>query len=244
MTVRYRLGAEELIELGDSENQIILRNRKPFLAGRLRESASLGTPPSPMSTVDALSIVSKEIADRLTLALSTMASVMNMQLGSLAQSPEIAAKAAAGLLDSCPTTAKLYAQILLFGGTLAKYGLSVPDLGLQGLSTILAGLKMAVVQKLSAQEIDAFFREALEEILVKTSDQNRMAMQIALDSLGASGSNPTPSVSESGQPMVSPAGTSGPAPGTSQKGAPGIETALAVGTVGVVALVTALVGGK
>lgn len=244
MTTRYRLGAEELIELGDSENEVILRNRRPFLAGRLRDHSSLGTPPTTVSPVDALSIVSKEIADSLSLALSTMSSVMNVQLGTLAQSPETTAKAVTGLLDSCPTTSKLFAQILLLGGTLAKYGLSIPDLGLQGLAAILAGVKTAMTQKSSVPEIDASIQDAEREILEKTADEKKPAMQTVLESLGASGTNLTPSVSPSGQPMAAPAGTSGMPIGASQKGTGALETALAVGAVGAVALVTALVGGK
>ena len=33
--LRYQLGAEELIELGADGSKVILKNRKPFLAGRI-----------------------------------------------------------------------------------------------------------------------------------------------------------------------------------------------------------------
>jgi hypothetical protein len=228
-TIRYQLGAEELIELG-SDSKVILKNRKPFLAGRI---VKLGQ--AEENVLDTLAAVGKFMAEKLALALGTLTKIMNVSLGVIAQSVDVAVLNITDLLQKVPAIGDLLAQILLLGGALVKFGLSIPGLVLGGLGNILAGIARALGSDVQSQ-IDS----GTQSILDQAPEELKDRVEKIIGTLGISGTNLTPDVHGNGQPMATPAGTSlsGAPPPPAPEGN-GLGNALAVG-VPLVALVTSL----
>jgi hypothetical protein len=231
--LRYQLGAEELIELGADGSNVILTNRKPFLAGRI---VKLGVPEE--NILDTLAASGKFLADGLSLALNTLSKILGMPLGALAQSSDVAALNVSDLLKKVPATGDLLAEILLLGGALVKFGLSFPGLALSGLGNVLAGIARAMQGGENVQDqVDT----AKECILGMAPEDLKDRVEKILSSVGVSASSLTPDVLGNGQPLASPAGTSLSGAPPAPEGS-GLRNALAVGVpvVGVVALVTSL----
>jgi hypothetical protein len=232
--IRYQLGAEELIELGSDGKNMLLRNRKPFLAGRI---VKLGAPEE--NILDTLAASGKFLADRLSLSLNTLAKVLNMPLGALAQSADVAALNVSDLLKKVPAIGVLLSEILLLGGVLVKFGLSVPDLALGGLGNVLAGIARAMQGGDNVQDqID----KAKDCILDHAPEDMEDRVEKILSSVGVSASSLAPDVLDNGQPVATPAGTSlsGAPPPPAPEGS-GLGNALAVGVpVGVAALLASL----
>lgn len=233
--LRYQLGAEELIELGADGSKVILKNRKPFLAGRI---VKLGSPDE--NILDTLAASGKFLAEKLSLALNTLAKILNMPLGALAQSADVAALNVSDLLKKVPAVGDLLAEILLLGGALVKFGLSFPGLALGGLGNVLAGIARSMEGGANVQsQID----KAQECILDQAPEDMKDRVEKILSSVGVSSTSLTPDVLGNGQTLASPAGTSlsGALPPPAPEGS-GLRNALAVGVpmVGVVALVTSL----
>lgn len=230
MTAIYRLGAEELIELGTGD-KVMLKNRRPFLAGRI---SRLGAPEEDI--LDTLAAVGKFLAEKLALALNTLAKILNVSLGALAQSADIAAMNVSDLLKKVPAIGDLLAEILLLGGSLVKFGLSIPGMALHGLGNLLAGIARTMEGRGDVQDqID----KAENSILDQAPEELKDRVEKILRTIGVAGNSLTPDVLGDGQPMVSAAGTSlsGAPPPPAPEGS-GLGNALVVGVpVGVAALV-------
>jgi hypothetical protein len=239
--LRYHLGAEELIELG-ADNRVMLKNRRPFLAGR---TFKLGQP-AEESILDMLAAAGKWVADTLSYALHVLGSIIDVPAAWLAQGAEVAFNAVSDLLKKVPVLGNLLAEILLLGGALIKFGLSLPGMALQGLSNLLAGLARALdgqSEKAANQEkLDTARNRVLE--LAPSELKDRVMKLLA--AIGISGDNLTPDILPNGQPTSSPAGTStlsgASPPPVSESG--GLRNVLAVGVpvLGVVALAAAMTG--
>jgi hypothetical protein len=230
--LRYQLGAEELIELGIDGSKVILKNRKPFLAGRI---VRLGSPEE--NILDTLAMVGKFVAERLALALDTLSRILNVPLGVISESVDVASMVVSDLLKKVPSIGNLLAEILLLGGALMKFGLSIPGLVLGGLACLLAGIAKAMDGRSDTQaQIDT----AKESILNQASEDLKDRVEKIIGTIGISEDNLAPDVTVSGQPLTTPAGTS--LSGAPPPPAPGASNAWAVGVpvVGAVALVTAL----
>lgn len=234
--IRYQLGAEELIELGSDSSNVMLKNRRPFLAGRV--VMRLGAPEE--NILDTLAIVGKFLAERLGVALNTLAKILNTPLGVLAQSSDMAALKISDLLKKVPAIGNLLAEILLLGGSLVKFGLSIPGIVLGGLGNMLVGMARTMEGSGDAQsQID----QAKESILDQAPEELKDRVEKILSTIGVSSGSLTPDVESNGQPMAPPAGTSlsgsPPPPGPERSG---LRSAWTVGVpvVGAVALITAL----
>lgn len=229
--LRYQLGAEELIELG-GDSKVILKNRKPFLAGRI---VKLGIPEE--NLLDTLEAAGPFIAEKLSLALETLATIINMPLGLMIESTDVAALSVSDLLKKVPSIGNLLAEILILGGALMKFGLSIPGLVLNGLACLLAGIAQAMDGRPETQaQIDA----AKQSILSQASEDLKDRVEKIIGTIGVSGDNLAPDVTVGGRPLTTPAGTS--LSGAPPPPVPGLSNALAVGVpvVGAVALATAL----
>lgn len=231
--IRYQLGAEELIELGSDGKNVMLKNRKPFLAGRI---VKLGEPEE--NILDTLAAVGQFVAQKLSLALNTLAKILNMPLGAMAQSLDVAALNISDLLKKVPAIGNLLAEILLLGGALVKFGLSIPGLVLGGLGQVLAG----IARSLGGSEVQDQIDQAKNSILDQAPEELKDRVEKILSNIGVSVESLTPGVHGNGQPMASPAGTSlsGALPPPAPEGS-GLGNALVVGVpVGVAALVASL----
>lgn len=240
--LRYHLGAEELIELGTPENKVMLKNRKPYLAGRTFKlsQAAEETP------LDLISAAGKWIADTLSYALHVLGSIIDVPAGWLAQGAEVAFNAVSDLLKKVPVLGNLLAEVLLLGGALIKFGLSLPGMALFGLANLLAGLARALDEQSDKAANQAKVDVARNRVLELAPSELKERVEKLLATIGISGENLTPDVLPNGQPMSSPAGTSvlsGASPPPASEGA-GLRNALAVGVpvLGVVAIAAAMTG--
>lgn len=232
-TIRYQLGAEELIELGSDGTKIVLKNRKPFLAGRIvRLGAS-----EEENILDSLAAASKFLADKLSLSLITLSKIINVPVGVLSQSPDVAASHISDLVKKVPSMGILLAEILLLGGALVKYGLSTPGLALSGLGNLLSGVASALS---GVDGVQAYLDKAHALILDQASEDMKDRIERIFSAVGISADNLTPDVDGNGQPSAPPAGTSfsGAPPPPAPEGN-GLGNALAVG-VPMMALVTSM----
>lgn len=238
---RYRLGAEELIELGASGNMAMLKNRRPFLAGR---TYKLGQADVVETVIDWISAAGTWVADTLSYALSVLGKIIDVPAGVLAQGVDIAFNAISALLKKVPAIGNFLAEILLLGGALIKFGLSLPGMALSGLSTLLAGAAKALDGQSDSGVNQEKVVVARDRILELAPSELKDRVQKLFAEIGITGSNLTPDIHKNGQPKTAPAGTSTlsgtPPPPASEGGR--LQTALAVGVpiLGVVAIAAAI----
>jgi hypothetical protein len=249
---RYRLGAEELLELGRARNPQPVAERKPFLASRLRKPMLRQTPqraPESVFILDVLGSVAGFVADGLSLALGALGTLVDLPLGILSQGVDVAFNGLAGLFGGIPGIGGFLSQILLLGGSLIKFGLSVPGLLLHGLGNIMGGVAKFLKGENSEGKNQDNLDGAKEEIISKAPPGLKDNVKKILDASGVTGGNLTPNVGSTGTPRPD-VGTPG-APGAPGAVMPGdvsaapstdLETALAIGVpaVGAIALIAAL----
>lgn len=193
--------------------------------------------------LDVLGSVAGFIADGLSFALNTLGSLVDLPLNILAQGVDIVFNGIGGLLKEVPIIGDLLAQILVMGGSLIKFGLSIPGLLLHGLGNILGGIAKALKGENSSGANEEKVDTAKKDIIGKAPDPLKDSVKKILDASGVSGSNLTPSVSPTGEPMPSTA-PGGAAAGAGAGAGEGtdLSTMLAIGVpaIGVLALVAAL----
>lgn len=249
---RYRLGAEELLELGRARSPQYVAERQPFLASRLRKPMLRQTPqrePESIFILDILGSVAGFVADGLSLALGALGTLVDLPLGILSQGVDVAFNGLAGLFSGIPGIGGFLSQILLLGGSLIKFGLSVPGLLLHGLGNIMGGVAKFLKGEGSEGKNQDDIDEAKEEIISKAPPGLKENVKKILDASGVTGGNLTPSVGSSGTPR--PDGGTPVNGGAGGPGTPGdltsvpstdLETVLAIGVpaVGAIALIAAL----
>lgn len=202
---RYRMGAEELIELG----RPVPFGRpihQPFLAGRAEHESAVSQPfmgqvrrrmgdRAQMGDIlDIAKDVGGVITGALGFVLSTLGDLVSVPLNILSQGIDIAFTNIASLLDHIPIIGGLLAQILLLGNTVVKFALSVPGMLLHGLGNIMSGISKALLAKNTPAQNQKEVDKAKGDIVGKAPPGLADAVKKALDSSGVSGSNLTPSL--------------------------------------------------
>lgn len=239
--IRYRLGAEELIELGNGKVGVDM-DRRPFLSGRTKNvrlelcSAHLGFNP-----LDLLADVAGYVADGLGFALNTLGDLVNIPLNILSSGVDVVFNGLAGLVGQVPILGDFLAQILVLGGSLVKFGLSIPGMLLHGLGNILGGIGKTLHGLFDEPENQRKVDAAKSDIVKQAPDAQKDAIKKVLNATGVTGRNLTPNVNQQ-TGVVTPSSDNG-APGATPPPASGdLSTALAVGVpvAGIIALVAAL----
>lgn len=202
-TVRYRMGAEELLELGRSTGSFaaaqrpFLANRRPFSMG----DARLG------DLLDIVKDVGGIITGALGFALTTLGDLVSIPLDLLSQGVDLVFTNVAGLLSSIPIVGELLAQILLLGNVAIKFVLSVPGILLHGLGNIMTGISKALLEKNTAAQNQQNTDKAKQDIISKAPPNLQSQVSQVLNSSGMSGLNLTPSLAPGGVPPQAPAGS-------------------------------------
>lgn len=216
-TTRFRLGAEELIELGDGKVGVDL-DRKPFLAGRIGERSPVkklgvflqlgASKVGAGNMIDMLGDVAPYLSDRLDMALAALSEIANTPIGALSANVETAISKLSGLLERIPSLQNLAAQILAIGGVFSKYGLSIPELRLRNLGNVLAALGMSMKKMLGEKGLQSKINQAKKAIADQGTASLKEAVATVLDSAGVSGNDPAPHVDlASGLVTPEPVGT-------------------------------------
>ena len=195
-TRRFSLGAEELIELGNGRVGVNL-DRRPFLSGRPKSvRLELGSVEhlSQKDPLDQLSDVAPYIANRLSDALTALGEIVDTPLTTLSQSVEFVAAKVAGLVQRIPSITDLLSQILVLGGVLVKYGLSIPEMLLRNLGNLIAGIAQGLKAAKGAVELQGSIDKAKKDITEQGDPALSDALASVLESAGVTGQNPAPSV--------------------------------------------------
>lgn len=202
--VRHRLGAEELLELGRSSSEGAA-GRRPFLAGRVRpeDLAKARSAARSAYVLDVLASAGGFVAGELALALGALGSLAGAPPESLARGSDLAFVRTAGLLRAAPTAADLVAQVLVLGGALARFGLSLPGIPLEGLGNLLAGSARALRASVPEAEAQALVDGAKADVSGRAPEGVEGDVRALLDASGVGGADLAPSVGPAG--LVSPA---------------------------------------
>lgn len=199
---RYSLGAEELIEMGRT-NGPSRPDRRPFLSGRSRKN-SLGAEEliemggSRRSAlgdlVDLTGASAPFLAQVLSTALDTLSDVSGKSLDELSQAADVAHAVFSGLLQRLPGLATLYAEVLLAGGALARFGLSVQEISIRGLGTILAGIAGALRDTRTEEENQVTVNEAFNRLVSLAPEEMKAEVKTVLESSGVSAADLAPRI--------------------------------------------------
>jgi hypothetical protein len=187
-TPSYRLGAEELLELGAIRREPLrMGSRRPFFAGRYNRPMLTNSPE--LGQLQILGTIAGYLVDGLAFALNTLGDLIDLPLNILAQGVDVAFNGVAGLLSNIPVLGDLLSQIVLVGGSLIKFGLSVPGLLLHGLGNILEGIGEALDDAMTPSEKQKKLDDSKESILEKTPDDLKEGVKSILDAGGVGGTN-------------------------------------------------------
>lgn len=251
---RYRMGAEELIELGRGRPVMggprtpFLSNRGRYILGTCGHAYELGAELGGQvraelgDLLDIVKDIGGVITGALGFALTTLGDLVNVPLNILSQGIDITFNGVASLLDHIPIIGGLLSQILLLGNSVIKFALSVPGMLLHGLGNIMTGISKALLQKNTPAENQKNVDKAKSDIVGKAPPNLQDKVLQALNSSGVTGTNLTPSL---GTTPGANGGTTlpGTTPPPPSSGSSGVSDALAIGlpvaAVGVAALLFA-----
>jgi len=243
---RYRMGAEELIELGRGR-PVMGGPRAPFLSNRPRYAMGSCGHVYEMAAgelgdiLDIVKDIGGVITGALGFALTTLGDLVSVPLNILSQGIDITFTSVAGLLDHIPIIGGLLSQILLLGNSVIKFALSVPGMLLHGLGNIMTGISKALLAKNPPAKNQENVDKAKDDIVKKAPPNLQDKVLQALNSTGVTGTNLTPSLTT--QPGTGPGGTSPVVTPPPAAGSSGVSDVLAIGlpvaAVGVAALLFA-----
>lgn len=200
---RFRLGAEELIEMGRSEGPD-RPNRRPFLSGRHRKNtlgaeeliemggiqrSSLG------DLVDQTGNAAPCLASALATGIDTVSDLSGKSIETLALGADVAQNEFSNLLERIPALANLYAQMLLAGGALVRFGLSVPGLPVRGLGNILAGIASALGEASGDNQVR--IDQAEQRLVEMAPEDTREDVKTVLESSGVESGDLAPRIDQS-----------------------------------------------
>lgn len=235
---QHQLGAEELLELGRPMPLAIV-SRTPFFMGRAPRMEGRDQ----LGFIDILGNVAGFLIDGISWALTNLGNLLDVPLKILSQGIDLVFNGVADLLRNIPIVGDLLAQIVVLGGSILKFGLSIPGMVLREAGNVLGGIAKALKTEGTDGENQEKVDKAKDDIVSKAPDGVKENVKAILDASGVTGRNLTPTVSSSGT-VTGAAGATGATgaqglPGVSE---PGIGTALAIGipVIGGLILFTAL----
>ena len=216
---RFRLGAEELIEMGRSKAPA-RSDRRPFLSGRGRRASmgaeeliEMGQGPSGPDLLDSLANASEFLAAEIANALDVLEALTGVKVEEMAQGADVSFEAFSTLVASVPAAADLLALVLVAGAPFVKYGLTVPGLSLRGLGNIMAGAAKVLANRSLADNQVAieWAKKKVAASAPADAEGLRSDVRSVLDASDVSGEDLAPRVDmESGKttPEIAPEGAS------------------------------------
>lgn len=216
---RFRLGAEELIEMGRSKAPVN-SNRRPFLSGRAKRASmgaeeliEMGQSGSKPDEIDSLANAGEFLAGELAVTLDVLESLTGVKVEEMAQGADVSFAAFSDLVRSVPAAADLLALVLVAGAPFVKYGLTLPGLSLRGLGNIMAGAAKVLANRSLADNQPAidWAKKKIAADAPKEEEGLRADVRMVLDSSDVSGEDLAPRVDmETGKttPEIAPEGAS------------------------------------
>lgn len=173
--IRYRLGAEELIELGRRPESAAV-HREPFLAGRARG----GRRPYGNVLGEIADRTGGFILDALDRGLGFLCGMTGLP-ADLSAGADLVAGSAEDLLVHVPRTGDVMAQVLLLGSAAVKFGLPLPE----ARARALQGLGMALASRQGEEDRRALVEEAKRDIVKGASGDLKADVMKVLDATTA-----------------------------------------------------------
>jgi len=167
--VRYRLGAEELIELGDSCGTPP-SGRRPFLSDRRPRLGQL----------DILGSVGSFLSGSLEFSMTALADVVNLPLGLLSRGADALFTSLEAVLTEVPVIGVLASQILVVGNAILQFALSAPGKLLEGIADVFGSIKRALDARFSDSEQEDQRREAADKVVERAPEALRGAVRDVL----------------------------------------------------------------
>lgn len=189
----YRLGAEELIELGSSRKpSASSRMGGPFLSGRKDRQAFIGNRPT-LGITDILATIGTYLVKGLEFAFNALGDFIDIPMNILSQGIDIVfVDGLAGILRHVPLVGDLLAEIVVLGASVLKFGLSLPGLALHGLGNVMGNIATTLEENFTEAENQNKVDQSKEEILEKAPDELKDNVKALLDASGVSGSELVP----------------------------------------------------
>lgn len=182
MTI-HRLGAIELIELGDMFPRIMKPynldpGRRPFMASRYPR-----VPCGPgLGQLDFLAGVGSFLTGAFEFIFKTLASIVNVPLDIASKGVGVLFDGVAGFLKNVPILGPICAELLLVGKAVIQWGLSVPGLLLNGIGNIFGEIKNAIDATKSPAEKKKDADIGKENLLRKAGEKGGPALKNAVQS--------------------------------------------------------------
>lgn len=154
-TVAHRLGAIELIELGNSRVNNTPVLRRPFLANARKHEPEL--PPLLLGGAElgfafSWAGVGSFLTGAFEFVLSTLADLIKIPLDLISKGVGLLFDGLAGLLVNVPIIGVLASEVLLLTKSLIQWGLSLPWMLLDGLGNVFGEIKKAIDATQSADK--------------------------------------------------------------------------------------------
>jgi hypothetical protein len=206
--VRYRLGAEELIELG--RVNAVPSGREPFLSNRPRVF-SMGQPDAGSPPPEQTDGTNSFLAQALSKDLDILGNLVLISSDIMAKSEAVVFRTVGDLLDHAPSVDVLLAQIDLLGNAALKSSLPLPEKFKDGFENVLNGIANALSASGTSAQNQKAIDQAAAALMAQAGDLKDQVKN-ALDATGVSGDDLTP-VRFAPEPTPAtppPAGVTGP----------------------------------
>lgn len=177
----YRLGAIELIELGNSVPRVekpynFDPGRRPFMSSRYPR-ASRGPE---LGQLDFLTNIGSFIVGAFEFVFKTLADLVNVPLDLASQGAGVLFDGVAGLLKNIPSLGPICSELLLLAKAVIQWGLKVPGLLLSGVVNVFVEIKNAIDTTKSSGEKKQDESIALENLLRKAGEKGGAIFESAV----------------------------------------------------------------
>lgn len=193
MSARYRLGAEELIELGRARARGGSA-RLPYFMGRR------------MGVADPLVEARLNLGQSFADVLTAISKVVQLSVDQFAFSPETVKRNILVLIKNSPQMENYVLGLLVLASVVVKEGIRALGLTQEQVSNILVGAGEAVMEVIPEGALPERLRAAEEEIFRKMPETVRQNVRSMVEGSGISPSNLAPNLPES---VLRPEGVSG-----------------------------------
>lgn len=160
----------------------------PFLAGRERPFIS-----NKLGQFEFLATIGSYLVKGLEFAFHTLGDFIEIPMQILSKGIDILfIDGLGGILNSIPLVGPLLSQIVVLGGSLLKFGLSIPGMALHGLGNVMGNIGKALDENFTESENQEGIDTSKKKIIDKAPDELKDNVKAILDASGVSGSDLVP----------------------------------------------------
>ncbi len=164
-----------------------VRIRGPLLNYRMPMLAN--TSPGLNGLSDVFVGILKKLAEWLSVAFTTLGTIVNIPMGILGQGVDIAFSGLSSVVGMIPILGPLLSEIVLLGGAIIAFAITVPGLILNQLGNLLEGAAKWLDTKLSSDEKKESIDEEKKKIIDNAPDAIKDTVTSILDATGIGGNN-------------------------------------------------------